>query len=62
MKDWISVKTKLPKEFEDVLLFQENEGHPYIEIGYRKGEFFENFTYELNGVTHWMPLPKLPKE
>ena len=65
---WISVKERLP----------DKQGEPYLcAITYRNGEraevilwydaetmplFWNRFFVPHGAVTHWMPLPELPKE
>ena len=75
VQEWISVKDRLPDNKEhDWVLAQVVEDNGYMHIPkvmeYRqlKNDWFEE-TYgwlsEHNGlfsVTHWMPLPKPPKE
>jgi hypothetical protein len=60
---WISVKDRLPKNMEDVLLVNHDEGD-YILCGFiANGEWYaQSGCSELIGVSHWMPLPELPKE
>lgn len=65
MSEWISVKDRMPEshygESDNVLVID--------EIGIRKILYFDGGcwcyptgeTYGRN-VTHWMPLPELPKE
>ena len=57
VQEWISVKDRLPKPFESVLVFRDGK----ISIDYNEGNGW--FAYDFNGkrVTHWMPLPKPPK-
>ena len=60
---WISVKDKLPKSGDDVLLCDKFKT---IVLGYR----WRNSIYAFDGwtdlsdgyFTHWMELPKPPKE
>lgn len=58
--DWISVKDRLPEEGDDFLVcVKEKNGYCYIDImsfWIRVGE------WSIEGVTHWMPLPELPKK
>lgn len=64
--EWISVKEKEPKDFEDVLF---TEGQ-VVFIGFRfclddGDDGRDDFYYysrerNIRGVTHWMPLPELP--
>ena len=57
VQEWISVKDRLPKPFESVLVFRDGK----ISIDYNEENCW--FAYDLNGkrTTHWMPLPKPPK-
>ena len=57
VQEWISVKERLPKPFESVLVFRDGK----ISIDYNEGNGW--FAYDFNGkrVTHWMPLPQPPK-
>lgn len=73
---WISVEERLPERNGEYIVTACDEGEPYDEIiwndtvvvwaEYYKGcwTWEENNTeYSLDGiVTHWMPLPKPPKE
>ena len=60
--EWISVKDRLPDHYKNVLAFG-NEG---IIIAQYYGEDFGNWATTMNKssdhITHWMPLPKPPKE
>lgn len=63
---WISVKDRLPKEGETVLVF--GYWHEKFQplmcylIPHRKGEWFTNVAgQQVYTVTHWMPLPQPPK-
>ncbi len=69
--DWISVKDKFPEEGEEVLIINkdipgyirykidylihlDDNDPPYIWACTRENEW--------DKITHWMQLPKLPKE
>ena len=56
VQEWISVKDRLPKPFENVIVFRDGK----ISIDYNEGNGW--FAYDFNGkrVTHWMPLPLAP--
>ena len=61
---WISVDDKLPVAFETHVLATNGRE---IRVVYRvpwfnKSEWFEKSSNEFLDVTHWMPLPNLPKE
>lgn len=66
MAEWISVKEMIPTSQRDMLITDGEE----ITIGWyylMKSEWTVGSvipaTHKLLGnVTHWMPLPKLPKE
>lgn len=70
---WISVKERLPEEGEEVLVFGQYLNDIPKVLGVRsryKGdqdwkytwEGSDEWVYRENDVTHWMPLPKPPKE
>ncbi|MDA5609420.1 DUF551 domain-containing protein [Pasteurella multocida] len=57
---WISVKDRLPSEREDILIYTDRGE---IKIAWRDDVFFMSLlTYHLSSVTHWQPLPPLPRE
>lgn len=56
---WISVKDRLPKPIDNVLVYHE-DGTIEIEWLYHAGDFAYEGIY--GTVTHWMPLPEPPKE
>ncbi len=69
MNEWISVKERLPKRFVDVLVYLERGN---IEIRQMQDEEYpdciepsERYVWSdqgiINDVTHWMPLPEVPK-
>lgn len=57
--EWISVKDRLPEEDVPVLVW-ELQGFAYVDV-YKDG-VWEVGTPNLAKFTHWMPLPKPPKE
>lgn len=60
MPEWISVDKRLPEEDEDVLVCINGT---YRDMAYRdEGRWYNEIHDILRCVTHWMPLPKLPKE
>ena len=66
--NWISVedKDKLPEELDEIL-FTEGQGvYKGYRIEYDLGEerwnaWFSVSDNKIDDVTHWMPLPELPK-
>ena len=78
MSDWISVKDRLPDQYEKVIVYNEENEDTFfasrIEIGSKRWDAvtreFVNWRWiphgytciTLDSVTHWMPRPKLPKE
>ena len=75
--EWISVKDRLPEQKKEHNYFISNPVLVFCDDGtiekalYQKGDGFKNWAIifgedylqlEYNEVTHWMPLPKPPKE
>lgn len=72
-QQWISVKERLPKDGEEVLVFGQYLNDIPKVLGVRsryKGdqewkytwEGSDEWVYTQDDVTHWMPLPDAPKE
>ena len=68
---WISVKNRLPKEDENVILFDGNqvfcgsfsyENNDIICWGNQACDGICYGWYEKDEITHWIPLPPPPKE
>ena len=57
VQEWVPVDDRLPKPFENVIVFRDGK----ISIDYNEGNGW--FAYDFNGkrVTHWMPLPQPAK-
>jgi hypothetical protein len=64
--EWISVEERLPEPFVSVLVYMPEERPlPTVHEGFlaREGMWYANhFDREPMEITHWMPLPKPPKE
>ncbi len=68
IKEWISVKERLPEEGPQPMVLI-TDGH-LMGIGYYEGDYQwcdqsdiiakNDWAYPI--VTHWMPLPESPKE
>ena len=57
---WISVEEDMPQEHEMVLLYESKFGT--IVYGFWNGEdFYQTFNGVYDGVSHWQPIPSLPK-
>ena len=71
MNSWISIKDQLPKEGEEVLVLVDGHRGPswcntYMLVAYmsQTHKFWEerHIADDPLAVTHWMPLPDMPKE
>ena len=64
--EWISVKDEEPPEYQgEVLAWSEKEGQDAVLLAFWSlsgGGWLETWTLKQIKVTHWMPLPKSPKE
>lgn len=54
---WIAVKDRLPNEIGKVLVIDNGK----VDINSWAGKY-EGWYYANKNITHWMPLPELPKE
>lgn len=72
-QQWISVKDRLPEEDVAVLIYGQILNDPPDILGVRRRyngdqvwkhtwESENDFIYQEDDVTHWMPLPEPPKE
>lgn len=65
---WIPVTERLPNENEDVLCSRGNHIGALMDVYTYKGnnkweDTYGNWNYgDIEGITHWMPLPEPPKE
>ena len=57
---WIPVSERLPKEFENVLVYDSSDGMVEEAFITRHNEWVG--VPMSDTVTHWMPLPEPPKE
>ena len=55
MNEWISVKDRLPEFAGWYLVFYNGSA---MQVAFFRGK---KWAFD-NQITHWMPLPKLPKE
>lgn len=66
MSEWISVKDRLPKPGERILLSSKK----FVGEGWINGTLNKFFRYDgiewskifIENITHWMPLPEPPEE
>ena len=59
---WIPVTERLPEDFEEVLVYDGDFVQPGVHFRGRFDEYGNYESYEIYGVTHWMPLPEPPEE
>ena len=65
---WIPVSERFPEENADVLCCRGNHIGALMDVYTYKGDGKWEDTYgywnytDIEGITHWMPLPELPKE
>ena len=62
MNEWISVKDRLPEPLQDVLIVYAPTNEARNDFRMECWNWPENPVHETQFVTHWMPLPELPKE
>lgn len=58
VQEWISVEDRLPDKPMRCLVYTKRGGYCGYDITY----YNQGFYSEYSKVTHWMPLPKPPKE
>ena len=62
MAQWISVKDRLPKRFETVLVVRKSKGQPLVTIGSMDiNNYWSVPAGRVKSVTHWMPMPEPPE-
>ena len=57
---WIPCSERLPKQFEDVLVFDALNNTVFTVYYYKHDGWYNG--WDVEGITHWMPLPEPPKE
>ena len=63
MSEWISVKERLPDDFEWVLAVDKDRCVGEAMFSSMDGSWDGPYgEYHLYGVTHWMPMPEPPGE
>ena len=62
--EWINIDEKLPENGLRVLCYNDYIHLKDYDSGFHDGEFHwtSNRIGQIEGVTHWMPLPKPPKD
>ena len=63
VQKWISVEDNLPNRQANVLVASK---HDFVCIAsltnnHKNNKFYDGDGFAINSITHWMPLPKLPK-
>ena len=60
---WISVEERLPENDDNYLVFTSDRNAAEIATYYGDGEWLTHDFINLTPlVTHWMPIPQMPKE
>jgi hypothetical protein len=61
---WISVKDRLPEQDDEAMsVLISGEGWHNYEVAYfGPTAWYDKYDDVVEGVTHWMPLPKPPEE
>ena len=60
---WINLKDAEPKIGYECLVYSEQNGVVRARADHidKHGIVFDHWKYEINDVSHWMPLPDKPK-
>ena len=64
VQEWISVKDRLPEPWKQVLIYSRHdfcESAVYIGIPGKWRVTWNHEMLDADSVTHWMPIPQLPK-
>lgn len=64
MTDWISVRDRLPEAHAHVLACRKPNfqgRNSWAEVLYFDGQYFRTSESDTSTVTHWLPIPDLPK-
>lgn len=63
---WISIKDKFPENDTGCLVFIQlknfEQGCGNIDVARFDEGFYQYKSKQVENITHWMPLPKKPKE
>ena len=62
MPKWIKIKDRLPKEWEEVLVWDNQWNKEYSPCISNWRMFGEHIGWRGCKPTHWMPLPKPPRK
>lgn len=63
--EWISVKDRLPKPMESVLVSTNGAPTGCVSLAWidpKTHKWADAWADYLSGITHWMPLPEPPKQ
>lgn len=62
-RGWRSIRVKRPRVGQRCLVWRVWKDQGWIDVDYYDGDYdWRNMLYAGGEVTHWMPLPKPPKE
>jgi len=59
MTEWIKLSDRLPEKGKEILVFSRGI---YMATTWNGETFYERNENRVGDITHWMPLPKPPKE
>ena len=62
MAEWISVNDRLPEVGTEVFGYSEKEDRFFIVAYSNTYRCFFSGQFPNDDITHWMPLPRTPKE
>ena len=62
MKEWISVKDRLPEVSTEVLGYSEKEDRFFVVAYSDTYKCFFSGQFPNDDITHWIELPRTPKE
>lgn len=65
MSEWINIDTRLPNKGDDVLVFRPKaHKEPSCDKNIKICKYIDgnSFRDSYHNVTHWQPLPEIPKD
>lgn len=59
--EWVSISNGLPSDLDDVLVAESDSDYTTIGFYNKELNIWQDRTYDILSVTHWMPFPSPPK-